>query len=228
MQEWCSAVTEIKICGITNKEDALFAASSGADALGFIFYPPSPRYIPPEEAKEIISCLPSEVVKVGVFVNQDASEVERIRQYCDLDLIQLHGDETPDYCRRFVSSLLIKAFALQSDADLEVISHYEVGAILVDACDKNKGLYGGTGQMSNWELAVKVKKTYPLILSGGLREENIIEAIARVSPQAVDINSGIESAPGKKDHAKLRNIIEIIKNIDDVNSRPRENANPIF
>ena len=203
-------MTEIKICGITNKEDAIFIAACGADALGFIFYPPSPRYISPEKARAIIAYLPPEVVKVGVFVNHDFKEVERIRQYCGLDLIQLHGDETPDYCRRFVSSLLIKALSPQNDAGLDALDRYEVRAVLVDARDK--GRYGGTGIKSNWDIAVKVKKTHSLILSGGLKEENITEAIARVSPQAVDINSGIESAPGKKDHGKLRNIIEIIRN----------------
>jgi phosphoribosylanthranilate isomerase len=213
-------VTGIKICGITNKEDALFAASCGTDALGFIFYPPSPRYISPEKARTIIDCLPPEVVKVGVFVNQDAKEVERIRQYCGLDLMQLHGDETPDYCRRFEPSLLIKALSLQNDAELDALGRYEVRAVLVDARDK--GLYGGTGLKSNWDLAVKVKKAHSLILSGGLKEENINEAIASVFPQAVDINSGIESAPGKKDHGKLRNVIELIRNIDDTNCHSHE------
>jgi len=219
-------VTEIKICGITNKEDALFAAACGADALGFIFYPPSPRYISPEKARAIIAYLPPEIVKVGIFVNHDVSEVERIRQYCGLDLIQLHGDETPDYCRRFAPSLLIKALSPQSDADLDALGRYEVRAVLVDAHDKER--YGGTGLTSDWDLAVKVKKSHSLILSGGLKEENITEAIARVSPQALDINSGIESAPGKKDHGKLLNIIEIIRNLDDMNFRSRENGNPVF
>ena len=203
-------MTEIKICGITNKEDAFFASDCGADALGFIFYPHSPRYISPEKARAIIACLPPEVVKVGVFVNHDFKEVERIRQYCGLDLIQLHGDEAPDYCRRFVSSLLIKAISPQNDADLDALGLYEVRAVLVDARDK--GRYGGTGLTSDWDIAVKVKKSHFLILSGGLKEENIVEAIARVSPQALDINSGIESTLGKKDHVKLRNIIEIIRN----------------
>ena len=219
-------MTEIKICGITNKEDALFAASCGADALGFIFYPPSPRYISSERVGEIIECLPEEIVKVGVFVNQDADEVERIHEHCGLDLIQLHGDESPAYCRRFNPSILIKALSPKNDADLNVLDSYEVRAILVDARDK--GLFGGTGLTSDWDLAVKVKKSHLLVLSGGLKEANITEAITCVMPHAVDINSGIESAPGKKDHDKIRNIIEIVRNLDDIKDISPEGSKRVF
>ncbi len=203
-------MTEVKICGITNKEDALFAASCGADALGFIFYPPSPRYIAPEKARAIIADLPPEIAKVGVFVNHDANEVKQLQRFCGLDLIQLHGDETPDYCRLFRPSMVIKAVSLKTENDLEALRQYDVRAVLVDARDKDR--YGGTGLTSNWELAVQVKKNHCLILAGGLNEGNIREALAQVSPQAVDINSGIESAPGRKDHAKLAGIIGIVRN----------------
>jgi phosphoribosylanthranilate isomerase len=202
-------VTEIKICGITNRKDALFAASCGADALGFIFYPPSPRYIAPEKARAIIADLPPEVAKVGVFVNEKAEEVKRVHSLCGLDIIQLHGDETPDYCRHFRPSILIKALPLNTDRDIDALRQYDVRAILVDARDNER--YGGTGLKSNWELAVQVKTSHCLVLSGGLNEGNIREAMAQVSPQAVDINSGIESAPGRKDSRKLAGIIEIVR-----------------
>jgi phosphoribosylanthranilate isomerase len=202
-------VTEIKICGITNREDALFAAACGVDALGFIFYLGSPRYISPENARPIISDLPPNLIKVGVFVNHDFEEVKRIKSFCGLDILQLHGDETPDYCRCFPSSLLIKAVFPQKDDDLEALCCYEARAFLVDARDGKR--YGGTGLTSRWDLAARIKTTYPLVLAGGLKEENIREAIAAVSPHAVDINSGIESAPGKKDHTKLARIIKIIR-----------------
>lgn len=202
-------MTEIKICGITNREDALFAAACGVDALGFIFYLGSPRYISPENVRPIISDLPPNVIKVGVFVNHDIEEVKRIKSFCGLDILQLHGDETPVYCRRFPSSLLIKAVSPQKDDDLEALGRYEVRAFLVDARDGKR--YGGTGLTSAWELAARIKTTYPLVLAGGLKEENIREAIAAVSPHAVDINSGIESAPGMKDHTKLARIIKIIR-----------------
>lgn len=205
-------MTEIKICGITDKEDALFAAECGVEALGFIFYPPSPRYISPEAAKTIISVLPAEVAKVGVFVNHDFRQLKEIADFCGLDLIQLHGDETPGYCSHFSPDLLIKAVSLQSEADLEALSRYKLRSILVDARDA--GRYGGTGQKANWDLAAKVKKTHVLILSGGLNEENIGAAINEVSPQAVDINSGVESAPGRKDRAKVKGIVDIIRQID--------------
>lgn len=201
-------MTEIKICGITNREDALFATACGVDALGFIFFLRSPRYISPENARPIISDLPPNIIKVGVFVNHDIEGVKRIQSFCGLDILQLHGDEPPDYCRRFPPSLLIKAVSPQKDDDLKTLGRYEVRAFLVDARDDQR--YGGTGLTSAWDLAARIKTTNPLVLSGGLKEENIREAIAAVSPHAVDINSGIESAPGKKDHRKLARIIKII------------------
>jgi len=206
-------LTEIKICGITEREDAFFAAACGVEALGFIFYPPSPRSIAPSKAKEIIAALPSEVVKVGVFVNQEASAVQQIVDFCGLDLIQLHGDETPEYCSKFPQIRLIKALFLQNEAALAALMSYRTHAILVDARTREK--YGGTGQRADWELAAKVKSSHPLILSGGLNEENIAAALALVSPPAVDINSGVESAPGRKDREKVGRIIELIRNRDE-------------
>ncbi len=221
-------VTGIKICGITRLQDALHAARCGADALGFIFYPRSPRYIAPEKAKAIIEALTtdiaavkdiiggifpagsSRITTVGVFVNEEIDKVQEIVSICGLDLIQLHGDETADYVSRFPSDRIIKAFGLKTPEDLEKIGEYRVRAILIDAHDTVR--YGGTGQTSNWELASRAARMSPLILSGGLNIVNIREAIKAVKPQAVDINSGVETAPGIKDHKKITAIIDWIRN----------------
>lgn len=198
---------QVKICGITNLEDALCAADCGAAALGFIFYPPSPRYIEPQKAAAIIGGLPSQVVKVGVFVNAGEQDIQRIAADCGLDMLQLHGDETPAFCRQFPQRLLIKALELKTDADLRKVDRYDVAAILVDA--RHAGLYGGTGKTSNWELAQKV--TRPLILSGGLNQDNVQDGLQKVRPAALDINSGVEKRPGKKDAYKVKRILQIIK-----------------
>ena len=205
-------MTPVKICGITNKEDALCAADCGAAALGFIFYPPSPRYIKPADARKIAGVLPDDLVKVGVFVNEKPKEIKRIMEYCGFDLIQLHGDETPEFCREFPSAQVIKAVELKNEADFVYAKSYHVGAILVDS--RHAGLYGGTGRKANWELACRIKNNKPLILSGGLNEKNIAEALRTVAPAALDINSGVESEPGKKDHAKLARIFDIIRHVD--------------
>ena len=205
-------MTPVKICGITNKEDAMCAADCGAAALGFIFYPPSPRYIKPAAARKIVGVLPDELVKVGVFVNEKPKEIKRIVEYCGFDMIQLHGDETPEFCREFPSAQVIKAVELKNEADFVYAKSYHVGAILVDS--RHAGLYGGTSKKANWDLACRIKNKKPLILSGGINEENIAQAIKDVTPHALDINSGVELSPGKKDHAKLARIFKIIRAAD--------------
>ena len=202
----------VKICGITNLGDAYWAAEFGADALGFIFYPKSPRSITPERAKEIVQRLPGSIGRVGVFVNQEIQAVKEIVSFCGLRLIQLHGDESPEYCSQFPRSTLIKAVSQCAEEEVQRLENYPVRAILVDAHEP--GCYGGTGKNSDWALALKVKKTYPLILAGGLNKENIIRAIETVRPCAVDINSGVEASPGKKGPYKIREIIEIIRATD--------------
>jgi phosphoribosylanthranilate isomerase len=197
----------VKICGITNAEDALCAAQSGAAAVGFIFYRASPRYIEPEKARSIIEILPPNLVKVGVFVNETAEEVKRIFDYCALDMLQLHGDESPDYCRQFSAKRVIKALELKSEEDLKTALRYDVAAILVDS--RHAGLFGGTGKKADWDLARRISQ--PLILSGGLNEDNVGEALQTIEPVTLDINSGVEMWPGKKDSAKLVRIMEIIK-----------------
>lgn len=199
---------EIKICGITNMEDAVMAITYGADAIGFIFYNKSPRYLTPEAAKRIVQNLPDDISKVGVFVNHNIHAVREIYELCGLDMIQLHGDESPDYCRGFPQSILIKAISPRREEDLSIVDNYGAKAIMIDAHES--GLYGGTGKISNWELAVRLREMRPLILSGGLNGSNILQAIRTVSPHAVDVNSGVELSPGKKDPEKVQSIIELV------------------
>jgi phosphoribosylanthranilate isomerase len=205
-------MTQVKICGITNEEDALCAAACGADALGFIFYEPSPRYIAPADALEIIKKLPAHIAVVGVFVNAAAKNVKQISGLCGLDLIQLHGDESIEYCSAFPPETIIKAVHLRSEDDVLNAFRYDAAAILVDSRDA--GLYGGTGKTANWDLALKIKNKKTLILSGGLNEDNVGEALERVAPAALDINSGVEIKPGKKDHRKLAKIFDVIRRAD--------------
>lgn len=199
---------EIKICGITNIDDAINACVCGADALGFIFYEKSPRYVSPETAKHIIKRISDNAVLVGVFVNHDIQTVKDIHKFCGLDLIQLHGDESPEYCRQFMKHTLIKALSPRCDADIMNVKDYPVKALMIDS--RNPGLYGGTGKKSDWRLAARVKDKFPLILSGGLKPENMLEAIKTVAPQAVDVNSGVEVAPGRKDAKKVKTIIDMV------------------
>lgn len=206
-------MTEIKICGITNMEDACFVAACGADALGFIFHPKSPRYVTPEIVKKIIEELPHPIITVGVFVNLHVLEVKKIMNLCSLDMVQLHGRESPDFCAQFPRSQVIKAFALRKEADLAQLREYPIKAMLVDAYDAQR--HGGTGEQADWALAAKVKSTHPLILAGGLSLTNIKEAIELVSPHCVDINSGVESAPGKKDYIKVKEIIEQVHSLGE-------------
>jgi phosphoribosylanthranilate isomerase len=211
-------MVEIKICGITNLEDAYLSIDCGADALGFIFYPKSLRYVAPGRAKEIIEKLPSGIAKVGVFVNQEVGEVKEITGFCRLDLIQLHGDESPGYCNHFPASSLIKA--ISRGKGIRRGEHYSVRAFLVDA--RERGFYGGTGQKSDWGLTRRLKETHPVILAGGLKRENIEEAIRIVGPRAVDINSGVEISPGKKDPGKVSEIIRLVREMGRKESDNRE------
>ena len=205
-------MTKIKICGITNLEDAWLAAELGADALGFIFAE-TPRRITPAKAKTIIHSLPPLVKTVGVFVNEDPSRIKKIKSECGLDLIQLHGDESPEMCRDLMP-YSIKAFRIQNETSIKNIKRYQgfVRAILLDTYQKGKA--GGTGRTFDWSLGLKAKEAgIPIILSGGLGPENIQEAIRSVDPYAVDINSGIEKRPGKKDPVLMKQLMEKIKDL---------------
>lgn len=205
-------MTEIKICGITDLGDARRAFECGADALGFIFHPGSPRYVTPDAVKEIVQGLPGEITTVGVFVNRERHAVKGIAAFCGLDIIQLHGDETPEYCAGFPSFILIKALSKWEENEMSSLSKYPVKAFLVDSRDAER--YGGTGEKSDWPLAKKIGEIRPLILAGGLKAENIREAIEAVSPDAVDIASGVEISARKKDPEKMKEIIGIVRSIN--------------
>ncbi len=212
-------MTEIKICGITNVEDALAAEAFGADAVGFIFAETSPRYIEPEAAAAISARLKT-VRRVGVFVNRDVEEVKAIQKICRLDLLQFHGDESPSYCRAFPSSILIKAVSEEQEADAELLQDYPVRAFLVDG--RTRGLRGGTGKTADWSAAREIGRRFRLILAGGLHPGNIEEALRGVRPDAVDIASGVERSPGRKDHNKMKELIRA------VHSRKTEVTRPVF
>ena len=206
-------MVKIKICGITNLEDAKKAVSLGSDALGFIFAD-SPRRVKPAVAKSIIENLKGKVLSVGVFVNESVDEVEKIRKYCSLDAIQLHGDESVEYCSQLKEGLIIKAFRIKDESSLTPIPTYkDVFAYLLDAFSKK--IRGGTGKTFDWNLAVKAKAFgKPVILSGGLGLDNIAQAIKVVSPYGIDISSSIEVKPGKKDHKLMEEVFNVIKALD--------------
>jgi len=204
-------MTLIKICGITNLNDAHAAIAAGADALGFNFYKPSPRYIAPESAREIIDTLPDSILKVGVFVNEESPEAVRaIANRSGVKAVQLHGDESPDYCRALNS--VIKAFAVSNDFDINQFQAYEVDAIMLDT--KDNRLRGGTGRVFDWSLAQQVSRIVPrLFLAGGLSPENVSEAIEMVHPYAVDTCSAVEDKPGIKNHERMRVFVRAVRSV---------------
>lgn len=205
--------TRIKMCGTTRLEDALAAVSYGVDALGFIFYAKSPRYIPLEQAAEIIKELPPLVNRVGVFVNASIEEVT-VAAGVGLSYLQLHGNESPEYCRDIRKQLpfhgIIKAFRVGEESRPEDFTPYNecVDAFLLDTYVQ--GASGGTGKVFDWSIIESLKLQRPLFLAGGLSSENVVSAISKVRPFAVDINSGVESYPGIKDHVRLVNLLQLV------------------
>jgi len=200
-------MVKVKVCGITNREDAFGAVKAGADALGFILYCGSKRYVKPKEVRKITAELPPFVSKVGVFVNEDPRDVLEILSYAHLDFAQLHGDETPEDCDYVGAHRVIKVFRLKSKEEVERIEPYvgKVRAILLDTYDAK--VYGGTGKPFDWEIAVAVKERFPelpLILSGGLTPENVSQAVKTVNPYAVDVCSGVEKGFRIKDINKIK------------------------
>ena len=206
-------MTFIKICGITNLDDALAAADAGADALGFNFYKPSPRYIAPDVAREIINRLPTTILTVGVFVNEESPQsVEDLARHAGVTAIQLHGDESPDYCRTMENRYVIKALAAGADFDMQRALDYEVDAILLDT--KHGTLRGGTGRVFDWSIAFEARRLVPkLYLAGGLGIDNIEDAIKSVDPFAVDACSALEETPGKKNHERMRAFVKAIRSV---------------
>ncbi len=206
-------MTKVKICGITNLEDALLAAKFGADALGFNFYQKSPRFISPKKARGIIDELPDNILNVGVFVNEKLTKIIEIAEAAGLDTLQLHGEETPEFAMELKETTgleVIKAFRISKDFKPEDVLEYEVDAILLDAYSLKE--HGGTGETFDWEIAKKVKAIFPkMYLAGGISNTNVERAIAMVQPFYVDICSGIEKRKGVKDHQKLKAFIALVR-----------------
>ena len=204
---------KVKICGLTNTPDAQAAAEAGADALGFVFCEQSPRRVSIEAASAITRALPPFVVKVGVFVDAPEDLVLRAIAECGLNLLQFHGQESPDYCRQF-GLMNMKAFRVRDAASLESLRDYPTDAWLLDAYSPEAP--GGTGATFNWDLAVEAQSWgRPIFLAGGLTPDNVAEAVQRVRPYAVDVSSGVEAAPGKKDMAKVKAFIQAAKGVPE-------------
>lgn len=201
----------VKICGITNLEDARLAYESGVAALGFIFYDQSPRYIRPENVATIITSLPESVVTVGVFVNHSQKDIEYITRIARVDMVQLHGNESPEFCSA-IERPVIKAIRIGESIDLDHIRKFDVTAVLMDSYQKNRP--GGTGRVFDWTLLADTRIYQPLILAGGLNPHNVWEAIQLVKPAAVDVSSGVELAPGKKDPEKIELLFNALRDTE--------------
>jgi phosphoribosylanthranilate isomerase len=203
--------TKVKICGITNAEDGLAAAEAGTDLIGLMFYEQSPRYVTLAQAAEISRALPPFLMRVGVFVNAPGDFVLRAISECNLTMLQFHGDETSEFCTQF-GLMSMKAVRVRDAESLQPLEHYQTDAFLLDAHSRN-GL-GGTGEKFNWDLAIAAQRFgKPIFLAGGLTPENVAEAVRQVRPFGVDVSSGVESAPGKKDHAKVKAFIAAVKSV---------------
>lgn len=196
---------KIKICGITRTADAMAAVQCGADAIGFIFFPSSPRYIPPAMAGEVVGALPAAVLPVGVFVNASRDAILDAVRASGIRALQLHGDEPPESTSGF-GLPVFKAHRVSPGFSAEDLDRYAVEAHLLDGYAD--GSRGGTGRPFNWDIAVRARQTHRIILSGGLRPENVKRAIHYVRPYAVDVSSGVETQPGVKDHARMCSFIE--------------------
>lgn len=202
-------MVKVKICGITNLEDALASLFYGADAIGFVFYKKSPRYISPEKAGNISRILPKGIFRAGVFVNEKENVVKKIAKLCGLNMLQFHGQESPEYCRKFKGYKIIKAFRIGRKINLDDLNGYKTFAYLFDAYSKSKS--GGTGKKFNWNLLKQIVKIkHPVFLSGGLTCGNVSKAIKLLKPDWVDVSSSLESKPGKKDHKKIQKFIQSI------------------
>jgi phosphoribosylanthranilate isomerase len=212
----------VKICGITNDADGIAAVEAGADMLGFVFYEASPRFIKVEAAAEIIRQLPPFIVKAGVFVDAPSDLVIHTISKCGLNLLQFHGTETPEYCTQF-GLMSMKAFRIRDEASLRLLKDYPTEAWLLDSYAPDR--VGGTGEKFNWDLAREARSLgRPIFLAGGLTPLNVVQAIERVRPYGVDVSSGVEAAPGKKDHAKVRDFIAAAKRAEQSESGDPEPA----
>ncbi|GAB4334343.1 MAG: phosphoribosylanthranilate isomerase [Desulfobulbaceae bacterium] len=216
--------TRIKVCGITRLQDALCAVECGVDALGFIFHRKSPRYIDPEDARIIIEQLPPFVDTVGVFVDKEREEVEEIIRYCRLGYAQLHGEESPKYAERLVRFAspceVVKAFRVGGETTAEEFEPYipHVKAFLLDTWDPE--LSGGTGRRFDWSVIPRLRLRKPFILAGGLDPATVIDALREVRPAVLDVNSGVEAAPGIKDHRLIREFVRAVRETDEEEAGP--------
>jgi phosphoribosylanthranilate isomerase len=204
-------MVKVKICGVTNCDDALLVANLGAEYVGFNFFKDSPRKVSVKLAKDVIAKLPPFILPVGIFVNEEVRDLVKTVKKCGLKMAQLHGQESPEYCRQVAAETgipVIKSFAIADEKSLELIPPYQqaVNYFLLDACVP--GTPGGTGEVFNWELAVKAKDFgKPIFLAGGLTPDNVSAAIEKVQPFAVDVASGVERLPKRKDYDKMKNFI---------------------
>jgi phosphoribosylanthranilate isomerase len=203
---------KVKICGITNPLDAQSAVEAGADALGFLCYRQSPRYVGPDTIRRIVADLPPFILAVGVFVDEEPKVIRDVMDACGLAIAQLHGDESAAYCEALGRPVL-RAIRLRDRDSLLQLAEYRgraaVRGFVVDAYAKES--YGGTGQVVDWNLAAEAARAVPLLLAGGLTPKNVSEAIRKVRPYGVDVSSGVEISPGKKDHEKLRAFVRAAK-----------------
>ena len=206
-------MVRVKICGITRMEDALSAADAGVSAVGFIFVPSSPRVIAPETARTIIRSLPPFVTPVGVFVNASRGEILKTLETTGIQCLQLHGEETPADVEGYPLPVY-KAFRVGPGFDPGLLGDFRIQACLLDAFVKSA--HGGTGQTFDWGVAVRAKRYTRVILSGGITPDNVGAAIRRVRPYAVDVSSGVETAPGIKDRAKIIRLVEAVRASEDV------------
>ncbi|MDD5595039.1 MAG: phosphoribosylanthranilate isomerase [Candidatus Omnitrophica bacterium] len=203
-------MVKVKICGITNLEDARVSVAAGCDALGFLFYKKSPRYISVQKAKEIIKDIPKNIIKIGVFVNATEKSIKQVAKECGLDILQFHGNESPEFCKKFKHYKIIKVFRIKNKSSLKDVLKYKVFAYLFDTFSKSK--LGGTGKKFNWKLVTQLDNLKQTIfLSGGLDEKNVQAAIRAVHPQWVDASSSLEALPGKKDYRRVRKFIAAAK-----------------
>lgn len=203
-------MTKIKICGITNKIDAIDAAGLGVDMLGFVFYKGSKRYVETKTVRDISNELKPSIKKVGVFVDEDADKVAKIAEDCSLDMLQFHGSESPEYCAGFKDRYkVIKAFRIKDKDSLKDINDYDVDFYLLDTYSDE--LKGGTGKSFDWKTIEGFELLKPVILSGGLTPDNVIAAIQSVVPYGVDVSSGIEKAAGRKDIKLMNKFIDNVR-----------------
>jgi len=217
-------MTKIKICGITNKKDAIDASELGVDMLGFVFYKKSKRYVEPKIVRDIVNELPPFTSKVGVFANEDKDKVIEIAEECSLDVLQFHADETPDYCAGFSAANIggsayggkdsykvIKAFRIKDRDSLKGINDYGVNFYMLDAYSPED--FGGTGKSFDWKMAENFEFLKPVILSGGLTPDNVSNAISMLSPYGVDVSSGIEDSPGRKNLDLMKRFVEKVRRL---------------